>query len=170
MFVPLICDQEHVHKNLAKVAANAQGGGACIPSSCSLLSSGAGGGCSSSSTSIPLQPSSISNLNREASSDAPKNLMTKLQGIRSSYNMATSSSDTNLTPRLASSEDPSKGLSRPASCMPASSTSVPALSASGGAVLEPEIVKNGSESEDVSSLRTSQSVLSLQERLARLRA
>lgn len=140
--------QEHVHKNLAKVASNAQVG----PSSTSL------------SGTMPLQPSSLANLNREGSvSDGPKGalgLMAKFQGIRSTYT-GTAGAETAPPAPTASSEEPSMVLSKSvtslSSSMLASSSSVPASSAS-------------VEAEEADGLRASKSVLSLQERLAKLRA
>jgi len=123
-----------VHKNLAKVAASAQGG---VP-----------GMAEKSSSSMPLQPSSISNLNREASADAPKDLMNKLHSIRNTL-MSSAPADTAPPQPTASAEEPT--------------SSTTALSSSTSGLAE-------AEGADTSSVRASQSVLSLQERLARLRA
>lgn len=147
--------QEHVHKNLAKVAANAQVG---LPSM-------------SSSGILPLQPSSLANLNREGSvSDGPKGalvLMDKLQGIRSTYKSTTTTAESALPAPTVSCEEPSKVLSKSSSSLSITSLSS-SLSASSAAA---PASSASIESEEVDgSLRASKSVLSLQERLAKLRA
>ena len=101
--------QEHVHKNLAKVAAQSN---------------------TPTSLGMPLQPSSMANLNKDESSKS--NLMDKLANIRGTYG--------------------SKGTDAPASA----SSEEPSMT---DAVVSAEDEK-----------RASQSVLSLQERLAKLRS
>ena len=135
-----------MHKNLAKVAASAQGG---------------------ASTAMPLQPSSSVNLIRPSSADdkaggsTAAQMMGKLQSIRNIYTGAgTSSGDAAPAP---SGEEPSQALTKSASSLSSSSLSASVgASNSGSASAEAD-----GETPDV---RASQSVLSLQERLARLRA
>jgi hypothetical protein len=115
-----------------------------------------------STAGMPLQPASISNLNREANGDAPKDLMNKLHSIRSTL-MATSSAETAPHPPTATAEEPSNLKSVVKSSSSALSSSTSGLSTSGG-------VEGGVDAADPSGVRASQSVLSLQERLARLRA
>lgn len=161
-----VCDlgvtQEHVHKNLAKVAANLQGGMG------SSLSSGG-------SIAMPLQPSSLANLNREASTESSKgSLMDKLQGIRSTYMTASSATDSAAPAPSVSTQEPTKALSKSvtslSSFMSGLSASTAAESCEAGDNTNTPAALAEAEAADGAAVRASQSVLSLQERLAKLRA
>ena len=152
--------QEHVHKNLAKVAANAQGGatGFALPAA---------------STTMPLQPSSSANLIRQSSSDdkalsSAAQMMGKLQSIRNI--IATSSS---AEPAPAScADEPGQALRKSVTSLSASATSLSASAApsSGAAAEAQEGAEESASASEATDVRSSHSVLSLQERLAKLRA
>ena len=138
-----------MHKNLAKVAANAQGGAASFA-------------LPAASTTMPLQPSSSANLMRQSSSDdkamsSAAQMMGKLQSIR---NIIATSSSTEPAP-ASCSDEPGQALRKSATSLSASAAP------SGGADVEAGEEGSASEATDV---RSSHSVLSLQERLAKLRA
>jgi hypothetical protein len=175
--MPYCCGvlQEHVHKNLQKVAANFA---ATLPPATSTPTAPQALSSSSSSMPQPLQPSSVANMSnrdvgdsRAGVSKGPASLIDKLQGLRT----------TTLAASTASQEckDFKDGCSKPA---PASKFDIPLIGGltgegrSAGGTATPQAAAAAGETggpPDVRaslSLSQSQTVLSLQERLARLRA
>jgi hypothetical protein len=168
--------QEHVHKNLQKVAANLA---ATLPATSTPTAPQALSTSSSiSSMPQPLQPSSVANMSnrdigdsRAGVSKGPASLMDKLQGLRT----------TTLAASTASHEckDFKDGCSKPT---PASKFDTPLIGgltgegrSAGGTATQQAAAAAGETGgpPDVRaslSLSQSQTVLSLQERLARLRA
>ena len=133
-----------MHKNLAKVASSAQGGATSTPSSAP----------------VPLQPSSVVNLNPDMRAESSKNpLLDKLQGIRSIYGSVLAgdnpSTASEPTPDAPTSQESSAPKGKSESALPSPEFAAPASAVS---------------SEEGDGVRKSQSVLSLQERLAKLRA
>lgn len=173
--MPYFCGvlQEHVHKNLQKVAANLAAAlpAASTPTALQALSS-------SSSMPQPLQPSSVANMSnrdvgdsRAGVSKGPASLMDKLQGLRTTTLAASAASqdckefkDGCTKPAPASKFDTQLMGGLTAEGRSAGGAATPQAAAAAGETGGPPDVRASL------SLSQSQTVLSLQERLARLRA
>jgi len=165
--------QEHVHKNLQKVAVNFA---AAVPATSTPTAQALSS--SSSSMPQPLQPSSVANMSnrdvgdsRAGVSKGPASLMDKLQGLRTTTLAASAASQ--------ESKDLKDGCSKPAAASKFDTPLIGGLAAEGrsaGGTAASQAAAAAGETGGPPAVRTSlslsqsQTVLSLQERLARLRA